>query len=65
MRELLLKTAGLEKSGLDDPRTGLPIYISTTVRLKYREYYSQSRSELYSGRESYQSMRNSILNSIK
>ena len=60
----MVKTAGLENSGLDDPRTGLPIYVSTTVRLKYREYYSQSRSDRYEGRESYQSMRNSILNSI-
>ena len=64
MKELMIKTAGLENSGLDDPRTGLPIYVSTTVRLKYREYYSQVRSDKYEGRESYQSMRNPILNSI-
>ena len=60
----MIKTAGLESSGIDDPRTGLPIFVSTTVRLKYREYYSQARAEKLQGRESYNAMRNTILNSI-
>jgi len=64
MQSLMIKTAGLESSGIDDPRTGLPIFVSTTVRLKYREYYSQARAEKLQGRESYNAMRNTILNSI-
>jgi hypothetical protein len=64
MKALMIKSAGMENSGMDDPRTGLPIYISTTTRMKYRELYSQERAEKYTGRESYKSLRNSQMNSI-
>ena len=37
---MIYKNSGLEESSLSDPRTGLPIHISTTVRKKYRKYYS-------------------------
>ena len=36
----IIKTAGMEESTLTDPRTGLPIRISTTVRMKYRKYFN-------------------------
>ena len=35
------KKAGLEESGVTDNRTQLPIRVSTTVRLKYRKYFSK------------------------
>ena len=47
----IVKTAGLEESGLTDPRTGLPIRVSTTARIKYRKYFDEfwagSREVLY------------------
>lgn len=37
----ILKKAGMEESALTDPRTGLKISVSTTVRLKYRKYFNE------------------------
>lgn len=36
----IIKTAGMEESTLTDPRTGLTIRVSTTVRMKYRKYFN-------------------------
>ena len=36
-----IKKAGMEESGMTDPRTNLPIRVSTTARIKYREYFSK------------------------
>jgi hypothetical protein len=36
-----VKNAGLEDSGVTDPRSGLPIRVSTTVRMKYRRYFGK------------------------
>jgi hypothetical protein len=41
MHNGFIKKAGIEASGVTDPRTGLPIGVSTTVRLKYRKYFSK------------------------
>ncbi len=38
---LIYKSAGMEDSGLTDPRTNLPIRVSTTARIKYRKYFDQ------------------------
>ena len=52
-------------SNMTDPRTGLPIYCSITIRKKYREnYYSKSKADTYRGREMYENIRNSELNKI-
>jgi hypothetical protein len=59
----IIKTAGAEDSGLTDPRTGFPIYITTTVRKKYREYFSESKAHDFN-REIYEDLRNSELNQI-
>lgn len=37
----IIKEAGMEQSTLTDPRTNLPIRVSTTIRKKYREYYDE------------------------
>jgi hypothetical protein len=52
------KLAGMEETGISDSATGLPIYISTTTRLKYRYIY-RNNPEL-----GYSSMRNARLNEI-
>ena len=36
-----IKKAGMEESGLTDPRTNLPIRVSTTVRKNYRRYFNE------------------------
>ncbi len=59
----LNKVAGSEDAGLSDPRTNLPIRVTTTVRMKYREYFNQSWADK-SGRDLYEDLRNSELNSI-
>ena len=41
MENGFIKRAGLEESGVIDGRTQLPIRVSTTVRLKYRKYFSR------------------------
>ena len=41
----MIKKAGMEQATLSDPRTGLPIRISTTARIKYRKYFSESFSD--------------------
>ena len=45
---MFIKQSGLEQSSLQDPRTNLPIRISTTTRVKYRRYYAgqESRNNL-------------------
>ena len=35
----------MEQAALSDPRTGLPIRVSTTARIKYRKYFSEYWSE--------------------
>jgi len=60
----IVKKAGPEDSGLTDPRTGLPIYVTTTVRKKYRQYFSQEKAESVAGRDIYSDLRNSELNQI-
>lgn len=36
----IVKKAGMENSGVVDPRTNRPIRVSTTTRMKYRKYFS-------------------------
>tara|TARA_B100001027_G_C16120372_1_gene264617 strand:+ start:246 stop:659 length:414 start_codon:yes stop_codon:yes gene_type:complete len=45
MGDIMIKKAGMEQATLSDPRTGLPIRISTTARIKYRKYFSENFSE--------------------
>lgn len=59
----IVKTAGAEDSGITDPRTGLPIYVTTTVRKKYRKYFTQEMADRL-GRDVYTGLRNSELNQI-
>mgnify|MGYP001495417162 CR=1 FL=1 len=59
----IIKTAGAEDSGLTDPRTGLPIYVTTTVRKKYRQYFSEEKA-FSMNRDVYSDLRNSQLNQI-
>ena len=60
----IVKKAGPEDSGMTDPRTGLPIYVTTTVRKKYRQYFSQEKADSVTGRDVYSDLRNSELNQI-
>jgi hypothetical protein len=62
-KQKLVKLAGPEEGGVNDPRTGLPIYVTTTVRKKYREYFSEEKSLKYD-RELYSDLRNQQLNQI-
>ena len=62
-KQRLIKAAGAEDSGMTDPRTGLQIYVTTTVRKKYREYFSEVKSLKYN-REIYSDLRNNELNQI-
>lgn len=39
MQKKIIKRAGMEQSTLSDPRTNLPIRVSTTARIKYRKYF--------------------------
>lgn len=55
---MIIKLAGLEETGISDPETGLPIYISTTTRLVYRHMYRNYPDLGYS------TMRNARLNQI-
>lgn len=59
----IVKKAGPEDSGITDPRTGLPIYVTTTVRKKYRKYFTQEMADRL-GRDVYTGLRNSELNQI-
>ena len=63
---MINKKAGLEESTLVDPRTNLPIRISTTVRMKYRTYYSGQEDAGLSGysRTDYSRVSNVQLNDI-
>ena len=63
MSFMLKKIAGAEDSGLTDPRTNLPIRVTTTARVNYRRYFNQAWAEK-SGRDWYEDLRNSELNSI-
>lgn len=56
----IYKTAGMESSSLNDPRTSLPIRISTTVRIKYRKYFN----ERFSRRDVLYDLSNRQLNDI-
>ena len=62
-KQKLIKLAGSEETGITDPRTGLKIYVTTTVRKKYREYFSESKA-LEHGRDIYSDLRNRELNEI-
>lgn len=35
----------MEEAALTDPRTGLPIRVSTTARIKYRKYFDEQFSD--------------------
>ena len=61
MSDEIIKIAGMEESGLTDPRTGLPIRVSTTVRLKYRKYFNEFWS---SQREMLYDLGNKQLNEV-
>ena len=41
----IIKKAGMEQSTLTDPRTNLPIRMSTTARIKYRKYFGEFFSD--------------------
>jgi hypothetical protein len=61
----IYKKAGLEDTGQMDSKTGLPIRVSTTVRKKYRKYWSGQ--ELGAGsysRMNWASLENDSLNKI-
>ena len=45
MSEMIHKEAGMEDAGLTDPRTNLPIRVSTTARIKYRKYFNEFWSD--------------------
>jgi adenine-specific DNA methylase len=45
MQNGIIKNAGMEQATLTDPRTGLPIRVSTTARLKYRKYFDETFSD--------------------
>lgn len=45
MQSNITKNAGMEQSTMTDPRTNLPIRISTTVRKKYRKYFDEKYSD--------------------
>jgi hypothetical protein len=60
MTEEIYKIAGIEDSSLTDPRTSLPIRISTTARIKYRKYFD----ERFSHRDVLYDLSNRQLNDI-
>jgi len=60
MSEVMHKKAGMEDAGLTDPRTSLPIRVSTTARIKYRKYFD----ERYSYRDVLYDLGNRQLNEI-
>jgi adenine-specific DNA methylase len=60
MSTKIQKTAGMEESSLNDPRTSLQIRISTTVRMKYRKYFD----ERFSHRDVLYDLSNRQLNDI-
>jgi adenine-specific DNA methylase len=41
MTDMMYKKAGMEDTGMTDPRTNLPIRVSTTARIKYRKYFDE------------------------
>lgn len=45
MANNFVKKAGMEQSTLSDPRTNLPIRVSTTARIKYRKYFNDFFSD--------------------
>jgi hypothetical protein len=57
----ILKKAGLEETGMIDPRHNKPIRISTSVRVKYRKYFSEQWAHK---RDMLYDLRNDQLNSI-
>jgi len=60
MPNVMYKKAEIEDSGLTDPRTNLPIRISTTTRIKYRKYFD----ERYTHRDVLYDLSNRQLNEI-
>ncbi len=38
----MIKLAGMEETDVRDPKTGLPIFVSTTVRKVYRKIFRNS-----------------------
>ena len=60
MTNVMHKKAGMEESNLTDPRTNLPIRVSTTVRLKYRKYFD----ERFAHRDVLYDLNNKELNEI-
>lgn len=54
----MIKTAGMEETQVTDPKTGLPVRISTSTRIMFR-YIFRNNPEL-----GYSNMRNERLNQI-
>ena len=61
MQNSIIKSAGMEQAALTDPRTGLPIRVSTTARIKYRKYFGEFFSDR---REMLHDLSNRQLNDI-
>jgi hypothetical protein len=61
MQNGIIKNAGMEQATLTDPRTGLPIRVSTTARMKYRKYFDE---RLIGNREMLYDLSNRQLNDI-
>jgi hypothetical protein len=61
MQNSIIKNAGMEEATLTDPRTGLPIRVSTTARIKYRKYFDE---RLIGKREMLHDLSNRQLNDI-
>lgn len=60
---MIIKNSALEETGRIDPRTTLPIRVSTTVRMKYRGYYSGQEFEHFS-RANFSNLGNKQLNEV-
>jgi hypothetical protein len=51
MKQKILKIAALEPTTHTDPRTGRMIRVSTSVRMKYREYFKSQMLNILPNRE--------------
>ena len=61
----IYKRAGLEATGHSDSKSGLPIRVSTTVRKKYRQYWSGQEMGFGSySRMNWASLENEPLNKV-
>ena len=60
---MIIKNSALEETNRTDPRTNLPIRVSTTTRIKYRQYYSGQEFE-YASRANFSNLGNKQLNEV-